>query len=67
MFHGLRIPIIRNGAAKLMPINSISKYIAKPNAPSVDIIADMIPIKPSHGFDLTESPIILVIMLIEMR
>ena len=46
-----------------MPMNSMSKYIAKPKAANVDNIADTIPINPSQGFDLTESPIIHVITL----
>lgn len=59
----MNLPIIRNGAAKLIPINSIPKYIANPNAAIVAIIADIFPNKPSHGFDRTTSPIIHVTTL----
>lgn len=44
---------MRNGAAKLIPINSMPKYMAKPNAAHVAISADTLPNRPSHGFDLT--------------
>lgn len=57
-------PIIRNGAAKFNPMNSMSIYIAKPNEANVAIIADKLPKNPNHGFDLTTSPIIHVIMLL---
>lgn len=55
--------IMRNGAAKLMPINSMPKYMAMPNAANVAIIADRFPSSPSHGFDRTTSPIMHVIIL----
>lgn len=55
--------IMRNGAARLMPMNSMPKYMAKPNAANVAIIADRFPSSPSHGFDRTTSPIMHVIML----
>lgn len=47
------VPIIRNGAAKLIPVNSIPKYIEKPNAATVAIIADKFPMRPINGFDRT--------------
>lgn len=59
----INLPIIRNGAAKFKPINSIPKYIQKPNAANVAIMADKFPKKPSHGFERTTSPIIHVIIL----
>lgn len=59
----MHLPIIKNGAAKLIPMNSIPKYMAKPKAAIVAITADMLPIKPSQGFERTTSPIIHVIML----
>lgn len=57
------LPIIKNGAARFKPMNSIPKYIQKPNAANVAIIADKFPRNPSHGFDRTTSPIIHVITL----
>lgn len=54
---------MRNGAARLMPMNSMPKYMARPNAANVAIIADRFPKSPSHGFDRTTSPIMHVIML----
>lgn len=56
-------PIIKNGAAKLMPINETPKYIANPKAAAVAITADTLPSKPNHGFDRTVSPIIHVMTL----
>lgn len=65
VFHNdsLHLLIIRNGAAKFIPMNSMPKYIAKPNAAHVAIIADKLPNSPSHGFDRTWSPIMQVITL----
>lgn len=57
------LPIIRKGAARFNPINSMPKYIAKPNEAIVAMIAERLPKNPSHGFDRTTSPIIHVIML----
>lgn len=54
---------MRKGAARLMPINSICRYIPKPNAAAVAITALMLPRSPSHGFDRTVSPIIHVTTL----
>lgn len=51
--NSLYLLIIRNGAAKFNPINSMPKYIAKPNAAHVAIIADTLPNSPNHGFDRT--------------
>jgi hypothetical protein len=56
-------PIIKKGAARLMPINSIFKYMARPNAAAVAITALMFPKRPSQGFERTVSPIIQVTML----
>ena len=54
------LPIIRNGAAKLIPINSTPKYIARPKAAEVAMTALTFPSRPNHGFDLTVSPIMHV-------
>uniref|UniRef100_A0A1Y1NIC6 Uncharacterized protein n=1 Tax=Photinus pyralis TaxID=7054 RepID=A0A1Y1NIC6_PHOPY len=54
------IPIIRNGAARLMPIKSMSRYIHVPNAATVAIHALTFPKSPSHGLDLTQSAIMHV-------
>lgn len=59
----LYIPIIKNGAARFKPINSIPRYIQHPNAANVAIMADKLPKNPSHGFERTTSPIIHVIIL----
>lgn len=56
-------PIIKNGAAKLIPMNSTPRYIERPNAAAVAMHALMLPNRPSHGFDRTVSPIMHVIML----
>lgn len=56
------LPIIKKGAAKLIPMNEIPKYIAQPKAAAVAITADMFPNSPSHGFDRTQSPIMQVTM-----
>lgn len=39
------------------------KYMQKPNAANVAIMADKLPKNPSQGFDRTTSPIIQVIIL----
>lgn len=57
------LPIIKNGAARFKPIKSMPKYIAKPNAANVAIVADKLPKNPIHGFDRTTSRIIQVIVL----
>lgn len=46
-----------------MPMNGMPKYMAKPNAAHVAMIADKFPRSPSHGFERTESLIIDVITL----
>lgn len=56
-------PIMRKGAARLMPIKSTRKYIANPNAAEVAITALTLPKSPSHGFDRTVSPIMHVTTL----
>lgn len=56
----LHLPIIRNGAAKLMPMNSMPKYMARPKAAIVAIAAEMLPMRPSHGLERTASPIMHV-------
>lgn len=61
------LPIIRNGAAKFIPMNSTLKYIANPKAAAVAIDALIFPSKPSHGFDRTVSPIIQVKTLLSER
>lgn len=58
----VHLPIIKKGAAKLMPMKEMPKYMAHPNAAAVAITADMLPSKPSHGFERTQSPIIQVTM-----
>lgn len=63
----LYLLIMSNGAAKLMPINSIFKYMARPNAAAVAIIADKLPKSPSQGFERTTSPIMHVIMLLNEK
>lgn len=55
--------IMSNGEAKLMPMNSMPKYIAKPKEATVAINADTLPRSPSHGFDRTTSPIMQVMTL----
>lgn len=57
------LPIIRKGAAKLIPMNSMPQYMAKPKAAKVAIMAEIFPIRPRKGFDRTASPIMQVIML----
>lgn len=57
------LPIIKNGAARFKPMNSIPQYIAKPNAANVAIIADKLPKSPRKGFERTTSHIIQVIIL----
>lgn len=54
------LPIIRKGAARLIPIKSTPKYMHAPNAEIVAIPALRLPRKPSHGFDLTQSLIMQV-------
>lgn len=61
------IPIIKNGDAKLIPMNSISRYIVIPKAAKVAMVTDTIPLTPSQGFDLTESKVMQVIMLLIER
>lgn len=61
--YDVTLPIIRKGAAKLMPMNSMPKYMAKPKAAHVAITAETLPISPNQGFDLTASPIMQVITL----
>lgn len=56
------LPIIRNGAAKFIPMNEIPKYIAHPNAATVAMTAEIFPRRPSHGFERTQSPIMQVMM-----
>lgn len=63
MYYKTNLPIIKKGAAKLMPINSIPKYIARPNPAAVAMTAETHPIRPSPGLDRTTSPIILVMIL----
>lgn len=57
------LPIIKKGAAKLMPINSIPIYIARPNAAQVAITAEIFPINPRKGLERTASPIMQVMTL----
>lgn len=54
------MPIIRNGAAKLMPIKSTPAYMQTPKAHNVAIAALKLPNKPSHGFERTQSNIMQV-------
>lgn len=58
------ILISKNGAARFNPMNGIPRYIAHPNAAKVAIIAEKLPMKPSHGFDFTGSLIMHVITLV---
>lgn len=57
------LPIIKNGAARLIPMNSMPKYMANPNAAAVAMLALTFPKSPSHGFDRTVSPIMHVSIL----
>lgn len=56
------LPIIKNGAARLIPIKDMPKYIAQPKAAAVAITADILPRRPNQGLDLTQSPIMQVTM-----
>lgn len=56
-------PIIRKGAARLIPMNSTPIYMASPKAAAVDMQALMLPSSPSHGFDRTVSHIMHVKIL----
>lgn len=47
----------------MIPMNSMPMYIAKPKPAAVAITADIFPIRPSHGFERTTSPIIHVMIL----
>lgn len=51
---------VRKGAAKLIPIKSTPRYMASPKAATVPMAADILPSKPSIGFDLTQSVIMQV-------
>ena len=54
------LPIMRKGAAKLIPMKSTPKYMHSPKADNVAIVALTFPRSPSHGFDLTQSAIMQV-------
>lgn len=54
------MPIIRNGAAKLIPMKSTPKYMQTPNAQRVAIAALKFPNSPNQGFERTQSVIIQV-------
>ena len=54
------LPIIRNGAARLMPMKSIPRYMQSPKADTVAKAADTLPRRPSHGLLRTQSVIIQV-------
>lgn len=58
--HMLSLPIIKNGAARLIPMKSTPAYIQNPKAPSVAIAALTLPKSPNQGFDRTQSNIIQV-------
>lgn len=57
------IPIIKNGDARLIPMNSIPRYMQTPKAAKVAIVTESIPLTPNQGFDLTESKVMQVMML----
>lgn len=54
------MPIIRNGAAKLMPIKSMPAYMHRPKAHTVAMAALKLPRRPSHGLERTQSTIMQV-------
>ena len=56
------IPSIKNGAAKLIPINGIPQYITRPQAEIVAKTAEKMPKSPKNGLDLTQSVIMQVTM-----
>lgn len=51
---------MRNGAARLMPMKSIPRYIHNPKAAIVAMAAEMLPSKPSQGLLRTQSVIMHV-------
>lgn len=53
----MHLPIMRKGAARLMPINSTPRYMVTPNAAAVPMQAEMFPRRPSQGFARTQSAI----------
>jgi hypothetical protein len=53
---------MRNGTARLMPVNGIPRYMTNPNAASVARTEDMTPKRPRSGFDFTQSVIMQVRM-----
>lgn len=56
----LHLPIIRKGAAKLIPMKSTPAYMQIPKAQRVAIAALKFPSRPNQGLDLTQSVIIQV-------
>lgn len=56
-------PIIRKGAARFIPINSMPRYMASPKAAAVDMQALMLPNSPSKGLERTVSRIMHVMTL----
>lgn len=54
------LPIMRNGAARLMPIKSIPRYMHNPNAAIVAMAAEILPRRPSQGLLRTQSAIMHV-------
>lgn len=53
-------PIIRKGAARLIPIKSIPRYIQSPKAETVANPAEILPRRPNQGLLRTQSVIIHV-------
>lgn len=51
---------MRNGAARLMPMKSIPRYMHNPKAAIVAMAAEMLPSKPSQGLLRTQSVIMHV-------
>lgn len=57
------VPIIKNGAAKFIPMKSIPIYMQSPKAESVAIAALKFPSNPNHGLDRTQSAIMHVTVI----
>lgn len=54
------LPIMRNGAARLMPMKSTPRYMHNPKAATVAIAAEILPSRPSQGLLRTQSVIMQV-------
>lgn len=56
----ISLPIMRNGAARLMPMKSIPRYMHNPKAATVATAAEILPRRPSQGLLRTQSVIMQV-------